>query len=215
MCLGYVISLLLNYKLYHIKCMLICSLPGNLLMINNNKTKRTSSVKCMKLDLYTYKIYFESNINCIGVYCRSKSCKKDLWTQINTALQANTKWQRPEIGSQCTSSYYRIPSDAPDESQKHLIPTAAGVCTFPAATATIIRTGLPTVISQEQHVCYPTVIQDPNICNVLDLRPQPSNLTEQQFHQERNTGWTDGSSKSQDFSWFGGLIVAVVFGGTS
>lgn len=42
---------------------------------------------------------------------RSKSCKKDLWTQINAALQANSKWQRSELGSQLGSSYYRSSVD--------------------------------------------------------------------------------------------------------
>lgn len=49
------------------------------------------------------------NCVCICLLNRSKSCKKDLWTQINAALQANSKWQRSELGSpQCSASYFRV-----------------------------------------------------------------------------------------------------------
>lgn len=48
------------------------------------KTQKDTSMKDFKQGKFWY----------IKLCCRSKSCKKDLWTQINAALQNNSKWQR-------------------------------------------------------------------------------------------------------------------------
>lgn len=57
---------------------------------------------------------------------RSKSCKKELWTQINTALQANSKWQRLDsINSDLNSQHISNPSSniltqqQPQQSHSH------------------------------------------------------------------------------------------------
>lgn len=42
------------------------------------------------------------------IFFRSKSCKKDLWQQINQALQANSKWQRPDLVAQTSCTFRRL-----------------------------------------------------------------------------------------------------------
>lgn len=82
--------------------------------------------------------------------CRSKSCKKDLWTQINTALQANNKWQRSVVGGQCSTSFHRVFQDQVEESDLQLpsegyqisVPPS-NVCPYPI----FINTGLPATVA--------------------------------------------------------------------
>lgn len=51
------------------------------------------------------------NINLSHFANRSKSCKKDLWAQINTTLQSSSKWQRLDsVCSELVTSSTVVPS---------------------------------------------------------------------------------------------------------
>lgn len=54
---------------------------------------------------------------------RSKSCKKELWTQINTAMQNQTKWQRYNESSQINTE--QPTSSATQNGQASYYPSAA------------------------------------------------------------------------------------------
>lgn len=85
---------------------------------------------CTELQTFDYLFYF-----------RSKSCKKDLWAQINTALQANTKWQRSDLGTQGSFSYHRTQLDSVEELEiQPSTPPCIHLCNF---TSTEVAIGHP------------------------------------------------------------------------
>lgn len=139
---------------------------------------------------------------------RSKSCKKDLWTQINAALQANSKWQRSDLGIQNSGSFNKVALDVAEDVDLHQltqVPIPSTICSFPA---TIISTGLPTINSEmvQMNRVYSTL---PSVCtivqdaDVIDTRSRPLINEQQQFEMNRSWPRTgNNAAEPPDLSWF-------------
>lgn len=153
---------------------------------------------------------------------RSKSCKKELWSQINAALQANSKWHRPEVGPQTSTSFHRVSLEVSEEAdlqQLPRMPIPTGICAYQA----IINTGLPqvTAIANPEHILEPCVypieqceyqqfeyIAEPveyghathQEEEYIEIRTHP-HINEQQ-QVEDNWVQNVNSCNPQNFSWF-------------
>lgn len=67
---------------------------------------------------------------------RSKSCKKDLWTQINAALQSNSKWQRLDAVNSLTEIIPANPSQPSSTSTPSVTSSTSSTTTTPISPGT-------------------------------------------------------------------------------
>lgn len=93
-------------------------------------------------------------------FFRSKSCKKDLWTQINTALQAqaNGKWQRPDLGIQSNFSYVNARSQTTESTEEATAaevqaapPTPPRIHLYNISATDIVTVGHPAIYLAQPH----------------------------------------------------------------
>lgn len=94
------------------------------------------------------------------MFCfRSKSCKKDLWAQINTALQTNNKWQRSDLGIQGSFSYHRTQFESIEEVELQQ-PTQPCIhmCNF--STSVEVSMGHPIFLAHAPTSLPPEVINE-------------------------------------------------------
>lgn len=115
-------------------------------------------------------------------YSRSKSCKKDLWAQINTALQANTKWQRPDVvvdNNMPSTSHMPVAETESDQAQYHTYYRT--IQTLP-----VISPGLPSDVGNVYVMIHPV-----DVIQFLPIEEQPP-----------NEAWPRSNVDDSASSWF-------------